>query len=321
MAKTEKDIISAYVAETENEEQYVEKVPVRKNPIESPLTRGDYDRIAEELDNKRKNNLGYLNIPVTELPTKGLFYPEGIKILIRAARGEEIKHWSTMNDRDIEAASRNDDIFNYMLEKCCSVKIDGQSGNCWKDLVNIDRFYIILAIREFTFTDNNPLMVPYGEGKDDIPVTKEMIDYIKFPDELMRFYDHDTKGFKFEIDGQIINMYIPTIGVNDWVKKYAETKSRSGELFDKDFLLYAAMLVKDYRKLNFRTYEDLVASTRSWGHKEWSVVSYVFDLLSGITAPKIKYTDENGTEVEIPLNFRGGIKAIFLLSNPLLSLC
>ena len=321
MGKTEKEIISAYVAEQEGaNETYVEQAPVRKT-LESPLTRGDYDRVAEEFSAKHRSNLGYLEIPVGELPTKGMFYPDDIKISIRAARGEEIKHWSTMNERDIEAASRNDDIFNYMLERCCTVRMGGQSGNCWKDLVNIDRFYIILAIREFTFTDKNPLMVPYGEGQPDIPVTKEMIDFITFPDELMRFYNSDNKSFTFNVDGQIINMYLPTIGVNNWIKNYAEMKSRSGEIFDKDFLLYAGMLFKDYRKLNFRTYDDLVGSTRLWGHKEWSVVSYVFDLLSNIAAPKIKYTDENGTEVEIPLNFRGGIKAIFLLSNPLLSLC
>ena len=218
MGKTEKEIISAYVAEQEGaNETYVEQAPVRKT-LESPLTRGDYDRVAEEFSAKHRSNLGYLEIPVEELPTKGMFYPDDIKISIRAARGEEIKHWSTMNERDIEAASRNDDIFNYMLERCCTVRMGGQSGNCWKDLVNIDRFYIILVIREFTFTDKNPLMVPYGEGQPDIPVTKEMIDFITVPDELMRFYNSDNKSFTFNVDGQIINMYLPTIGVNNWIK-------------------------------------------------------------------------------------------------------
>ena len=321
--KNETEIISAYVAEAETPQQEtvnMEPVTPKKNPLESPWTRGDFDNIAQESETKHRSNLGYLKIPVESLPTKGTFYPDGMEISIRAARGEEIKHWSTMNDKDFQQMSQVDDIFNYMIERCCVVKIPGMSGNCWKDLNNIDRFYLLLAIREFTFTDTNPLRVPYSEGKEDIPVVKEMIDYINFPDELMEFFNNERKCFTFEVDGQTINMYIPSLGVNEWIKKYTINKYNSGEIFDKDFLMYAPMLIRDYRKLSARAYEELVGSTRLWGHREWSVVSYVADQLNSITEPKIKYTDESGTEVEIPLNFRGGIKAIFLLSNPLLSL-
>jgi hypothetical protein len=80
------------------------------------------------------------------------------------------------------------------------------------------------------------------------------------------------------------------------------------------------MLIKDHKKLNVKSYEELVASTRFWGQKEWSVVSYVARELETAATPKINYTDENGTEVEIPFNFRGGIKGLFLISNPLLGL-
>ena len=46
-----------------------------------------------------------------------------------------------------------------------------------------------------------------------------------------------------------------------------------------------------------------------------------FEKLGGATEPKIKYTNEDGGEVEIPLTFRGGIRSLFVLSNPLLSIC
>ena len=323
--KNETEIYSAYIAETEMENNTetndtVDVAPKRVNPLESPLTRGEYDRVAEEFDNKHKNSLGYLKIPIESLPSRGIFYRDGMEISIRAARGEEIKHWSTMNDKDIQQMSQVDDIFNFMIERCCTVKIPGVPGNCWKDLNNIDRFYLLLAIREFTFTNENPLRVPYSEGKDDIPVVKEMIDYVHFPDDLMSFYNPETKRFEFDIDNARVNVYVPTLGVNEWVKKYAINKINSKEIFDKDFLMYAPMLINDYRKLSTRAYEDLVGSTKLWGHKEWSVLSYVVEQFNQVIEPQIKYTDENGTEVEIPLNFRGGVKAIFMLSNPLLSL-
>jgi hypothetical protein len=250
-----------------------------------------------------------------------MFYPEGMEILVRAARGEEIKHWSTMNDQDIMQISRTDDILNYMIERCCTVKIPGRAGNCWQDLKSVDRFYILLAIKEFTFIKGeNQLMVPYGEGKE-IPVTKEMIDFVNIPEDVMRFYSPQDKCFIFHVNGRTINMYIPSLGVNAWLKNYAMNKTNSREMYDQDFLNFAPMLIKDHKALSQRAYEEFVSDTHGWGVNEWSVVSYVTEQLNSATEPKIKYTDEGGVKVEIPLSFRGGIRSIFVLPNPLQSLC
>ena len=108
-----------------------------------------------------RDNIGYLKIPVDSLPTQGLLYPKGTEIIIRAARGAEIKHWSTMNDQDLEQLSAVDDILNYIIEKCVSVKMPDVIGASWKDLKDVDRFYLLMAVREFTFLDvDNELMVP-----------------------------------------------------------------------------------------------------------------------------------------------------------------
>ena len=270
---------------------------------------------------KYRDNIGWMKINIKELPTGGLFYPEGMEISIRAARGEEIKHWSTMNDQDINQLSRVDDILNYMIEKCCSVKNPNYPGNCWKDLKNVDRFYILLAIKEFTFLDGeNELMVPISEGKQ-IPVQKEMIDFIKIPDDVMKFYNADDKCFIFTVSGETIKMHVPSIGVNDWLKKYAAGKINAREGYDEDFLTFAPMLIRDYRGLSQSAYEDMVGASRLWSVKEWSVISYVTEKLGAATEPKIKYMNEDGAEVEIPLTFRGGIRALFVLSNPLQSIC
>lgn len=43
------------------------------------------------------NVLGWQTLDITSFPSKGLFYPDGTKIYVRAATAGEIKHWSTMN--------------------------------------------------------------------------------------------------------------------------------------------------------------------------------------------------------------------------------
>lgn len=263
-----------------------------------------------------RDNLGYMRIELNTLPTGGLFYPDGTIIRIRAARGAEIKHWSTMNDQDLDQLSQVDDILNYIIEKCVNVEMPGMISS-WKDLKDIDRFYLLLAVREFTFLDgDNELMVPISENKS-IPVTKEMIDFIKIPEEIMKFYSPEEKCFVFHMPSRELRMYIPSLGASQWLKNYAQNKVNAREGFDSDFLLFAPMLINDFRLLSQRTYEQMVEETTMWSVKEWSLISYVRDTLAAASQPKLTYIDDDGKEVTIPLTFRGGLKALFTLQDPL----
>lgn len=269
-----------------------------------------------------KDNLGWLKIPVETLPTTGMFYPEGTEVRIRAARGAEIKHWSTMNDRDTEQLAQTDDILNYIVERCVAVKMPGIPGSSWKDIKVVDRFYLLLAVREYTFIDGeNELKVPVSDGKT-IPLVKEMVDFIRVPDDLARYYSPDERCFVFKLKtGREFRMYIPSIGANDWLKNYVLAKSRAGEQFDQDFVLYAPMLIKDFRSLSQRAYEEMVNESSTWSVNEWSLVSHVRDELADASEPKIKYQDEGGAEVEMPFTFQGGIKALFTIQDTLSILC
>ena len=293
------------------EEQPVQnQQTARQNPL------GRYQSMTDA-GLKYNDNLGYMRIDLQSLPTGGLFYPDDTIIRIRAARGSEIKHWSTMNDQDINQISQVDDILNYIIEKCVNVDIPSKPGSSWKDLKDIDRFYLLLAIREFTFLEgDNELMVPISENKS-VPVTKEMIDFIKIPDEIMKHYSPDEKCFVFHLANKDIRMYIPSLGSSQWLKSYAQTKVNAREGFDSDFLIFAPMLINDFRLLSQRTYEQMVEETSFWSVQEWSLISYVRDTLAAASEPKLTYMDDDGKEVTIPLTFRGGIKALFTIQNPL----
>lgn len=327
MKKEEQDAVSMYVSEQETSmQETAQKVTPAKSTAAAAREQrlhGRDDLPTEETTGlKYRDNLGYLKIDVESLPTQGAFYPEGTEIRIRAARGEEIKHWSTMNDQDVAQLSQVDDILNYIIERCVSVKLPGVVGGNWRDLKDVDRFYLLLAVREFTFLDgDNELMVPISEGKD-IPVTKEMIDFIQIPDDIMKHYSPEERCFVFNLKtGRTIRMHIPSLGVTQWLKNYAQAKQQVREGFDTDFILYAPMLISDFRKLSQRAYEEMVADAAGWSVSEWSLVSHVRDSLSAASEAKIKYTNENGQEVTIPLTFRGGLKALFTISDPLSILC
>lgn len=322
MKKGENEAMSAYVSEVE---QSSAQDPMPETPRQSAQRNsGRLVRTScpDGMPEEGPTNLGYLDIDVESLPTGGHFYPTGTSIKIRAARGEEIKHWSTMNDQDINQISQIDDMLNYIVERCSYVKMPGLLGASWKDLKDVDRFYLLLAIREFTFPQGeNELMVPLSEGKS-MPVTKEMIDFIQIPEKIMKYYDSSERCFVFTLKtGKKIRMHIPSLGVTQWCKNYSAAKQAAREGFDTDFMMYAPMLIADYRNLSQRAYEEMVSEASHWSAGEWSLLAYVRDELMKASAAKIKYVDDNGVEVTVPLTFRGGIKALFSIQDPLSILC
>ena len=125
-------------------------------------------------------DIGWLNINIENLPSKGSYYPTGTQIAIRAASVSEIRHWSTIDQNDILGM---DDMLNYVIEKCCTVKVPGQISS-WKDIKEIDRFYIIFAIREFTFKDGeNKIYLP-NTGGEKVEIKKEMIQYFSLEENV-----------------------------------------------------------------------------------------------------------------------------------------
>lgn len=273
------------------------------------------ERVAELQELNRTGGRGFLPIKVEDLPTKGMFYPEGTKIFIKAATLGDIKHWSTTDETDLSSI---DDGLNSIIESCCQIAFPQETGKYanWKDLKEIDRLYLILAIHDFTFPGGkNDLKIQVAETTD-VVVKKDNIEFVKFSDKLMNFYNVEKRCFSFPVhakcfQGGYMDIYIPCEGVTKWIKDYVTTRINRQEGYDKDFVTIAALLIPDYRGLNNDKYYALIDSTAEWTPYEWSLITKVRRIIETAVTPKLKYKDESGAEKESPLNFRGGIKAIF----------
>lgn len=286
------------------------------NVVGTPITEVPTDNLPWQKSDERismGNQIGWQRIPIKDLPTKGLFYPEGTEITIRSATAGEIRHWSTLQETDYSAL---DDMLNYMIERCASIKTpNGYSS--WKDIKEIDRFYILLAIREYTFVKGeNHLQVKTSETST-INVSKEMIDYINLDERLMKYYDETKRCFvlKFKT-GKSIEVTIPSVGVTNFLKNYIDRKRQSQQGFDTDFISFAPFVIKDWKGLTDSVYEQLVLESNRWSISEVSVLTHLKDLFVETVNPVIKYKEEGGAEMIAPLNFLGGIKSIFLISDP-----
>lgn len=263
---------------------------------------------------KLQDEIGWQRIPIETLPTKGLFYPVGTEVLIRAAIGDEIRHWSTLNEEDM---ARLDDMLNYVLERCCSIKYPNEKHSSWKDIKEIDRFYIILAIRELTFINSgNKLQVKVSENKK-VDVVKEMIDYITIDERLMKYYDTQQRNFNLKFkDGSNIRFTLPSVGITSFLKNYVIRKRQMQEPIDEDFVNFAPFVILDWRGLNDDSYSHYVLESGDWNVAQISVLDEIKRIFADAVRPVVRYKDEIGGERTVPLNFQGGIKSLFLISNP-----
>jgi len=259
------------------------------------------------------NEIGWHQITLTDLPTQGLFYPEGTSIAIRAAMANEIRHWSTINEDDLSAL---DDMLNYVLERCAKIKYpEGHSS--WRDFKEIDRFYVLLAIHEITFVNGeNKLQVRTSETSK-IDVTKDMVQYITFDDRLMKYYSPEERLFVLQFKtGGTMKLTLPSVGVTNFLKTYIQRKRMAQEVIDEDFISFAPFVILDWKGLNDENYKQIILDSHNWSTAEISVITKVKDIFSDTVDPVVRYHDEEGGEREVPLSFQGGIKSLFLISDP-----
>jgi hypothetical protein len=270
-------------------------------------------QIKSELSSQ--NQIGLQKLNLEDFPTKGLFYPEGTEILIRAALSGEIRHWSTLDERDLSAL---DDMLNFILERCVTIKFPSAHAS-WKDLKEVDRFYVILAIHEYTFKKGeNKLQVRISETKK-LDVRKEMIDYITIDERIMKHYNSERRCFLIDLkDGSApFEVSLPSVGVTNWLKNYVIRKSHMNEPIEKDFINFAPFVILDWKGLGDKVYEGYIMDAEQWSIKKISALAWLKDTFIEAVEPVVKYTEEQGGERQVPLNFQGGIKSIFLISDPL----
>jgi len=262
------------------------------------------------------NQLGWIPLKVEDFPTRGLFYPKDTVIAIRSATGGEIRHWSTLQEEDLSIL---DDMLNYIIERCVTIKSsDTKAGHLsWKDIKEVDRFYILLAIHELTFpAGENKLQVNISDTKKT-DVKKDMVNYISLDPKLMHYYDEEERCFVLKLKtGKVLKLDIPCVGVTQWIKNYIIRKQRAQEFIDQDYLAYAPFLIRNWRGLNDEVYLRYVEESLKWDVTTISILVHVKKLFADTIDPVIRYFDEGGVEQTAPLNFQGGIKSLFLISDP-----
>ena len=272
---------------------------------------------------KRLQDLvGYIEFDLTQLPSGGNFYPENFSIHIRPARVSEIRDFSTMDETVLKDV---DDKLNNMLMMCCKVSL-GKGPGSYKDIMEEDRIYLILAIRELTFKEGEAKLLLSVKGHDcparnsgiaKIELRTNNLDFQEADELVSKYYDHIKKCYivKTKSYGEI-EMSPPTIGVMRAITTYIRTREEEGKTWDKSSLQILPYIQSEWRSWNSKDIFSATTKFQGWDASKFTLVFRLTEKMKIGVKPELKYNCSGcGTEVLAPLEFPDGIKSLFVIPD------
>lgn len=271
---------------------------------------------------KIQDAVGYIPIDLSEIPSGGRFYRKDLKISIRAAKVGEIRNFSIIDENQMNDA---DERINAILSSCSKISF-GNTGGSYKDILEEDRIYIILKIKELTFKEGeNRLMMPVKGTKCSSSCESQKsvelrTDNLQFHDEdetLKKYYSEEYRCYVINTKnyGEII-MAPPTIGVMRAVTNYIEQRENEGKSWDKASLQILPYLRRDWRGFDHDEIFSSVVDFQGWDANKFSIIYRLAEKMRVGVLPELTYPCKScGAEVTVPLMFPGGIKSLFVISD------
>ena len=258
------------------------------------------------------------------LPSKGMFYPEGVELTIRSAKTKEIRHWSTMDEHDpIDVREK----INYILNKCTKFKIKGEAEFFnFNDFLDIDRYHILFRIYELTFPNQENKLMANIKCNDKICshvnriqiISKNLLGF-EIPTELLKYYNQDERCFVINSEklGKTLKFYMPTGGISEKFREKKKSEVSRGIEIDESFYDSAPYLIWDWRNLNTAAMTRFKMDTIGWGDHEFAIIYKVTNALKKASINRaIGVCEKCKKEVESSI-FLGGsftVKDIFIIS-------
>jgi hypothetical protein len=255
-------------------------------------------------------------VPLESLPTKGMFYPNESRLLIKPANVSIIRHFSTVDDTN---PLELNDAFDYILENLVRFNVPGMPSS-YKNLKDIDKLSVILHVRDATFKNGESKIVSditCSCGHTDAKTLKwSDFEFFNFNSELMKFYSSENKIFQVNFSDPMqsdVGLTLPSIGMRNFVQKYVTNKIRQKRSYDKSFANIAPFIIDDWSSINESLYEQQLELSSEWTTHQFAAFVRIVDLVKKSTTSRIKHKCTScGAEVTAPSSFRGGIKSLFI---------
>ena len=260
--------------------------------------------------------LGWMVLDQQELPSKGKFYPHDTVIKIRSARAAEIRHFSTMDENNYIDMEEK---LNHIVEMCTQITA-GDKRLSYKDILEEDRIVILLSIRDLTFPEPENKLILKGKTENskipvDIELSTKYLVATEVPSEIEAYYSSKERTYviKTRSAGEV-RMRPPSIGVMQEITKYLKDRQEKEVEFDKAFIQVLPYITPDWRQLNLPKIFNLEVDYKAWDQNKFMVIYRLAEKMKiGVdTTLEMEY---DGEVAKAPLDFPGGIKSLFIISD------
>lgn len=288
------------------------------------------ERKAKDEDGYREmaQEVGFKNMPLDSLPSKGMFYPKHMKVMFRSASVEEIKHYSSMNEQDLLDV---DAKIHTILKSC--MKITGVKENgagSYKDLSETDKIYMLFAVRDLTMLKHGrehklmqTLVCEDCGTQNKFELENNVFGYYDIKENLMKFYDEEQRALIITHPklSEAVRINIPSMGVMQWMAEYIKKKEEDKRMgntvfYDKQYLTFLQFLCKDWRDLDDDYIKKEYPKYKSWTLDKHDVMNYVADNLNFSIKPSVEIVCTNcDHKNRVMIKFRRGYKSIFDISG------
>ena len=239
-------------------------------------------------------------------------------MMIRPAKTAEIRHFSTLEETDIFDV---DDKLNHILQNCVKVRAEKKVLS-WKDIIEEDRVFIILAVRDLTFKEpENKLMVTKRCGdcneENQIEVASRNFSLNKVTEEVEKYYSPSKRCYLIQTKslGELV-MRPPTIGVMQVITKYIRAKEREGGAWDKAWVQIIPYIQQEWRGFNDKAIFDGEVGFKGWESTKYTVHYRLAEKLRiGVQQNMQVSCSSCGAGVTAPVDFPEGIKSLFVISD------
>ena len=278
------------------------------------------DRYLDEELSRVSRLRDYHNIPLDCLPSLGRFYPDNTQISIRAARVDEIREFSAIDENDIKDVT---DKLTYMVSQCVKVYYGNVPGS-YRDLLSADRIVLILKIREITFLDGMSsikLPVPANacetagcRPQESIIFNSTKLNFTTPSPELEKYYDSVNKCYNVRTKSfGIITLFPPSIGVTSIVTNWIVEQAKEEKKIDAALTEIMQYLVGNWRKLNSKSIFNVLGELSSWSTEKFTLVYRLIEKINiGIEFELKDRCETCGGEITVPITFPDGYKSLFV---------
>ena len=260
------------------------------------------------------------NIPLDCLPSLGRFYPDNTRISIRAARVDEIREFSAIDENDIKDVT---DKLTYMVSQCVKVYYGNVPGS-YRDLLAADRIVLVLKIRELTFLDGMSsikLPVPANacetagcKPQDTIIFNSTKLNFTTPAPEIEKYYDSVNKCYNVRTKSfGIITLFPPSIGVTSIISNWIVEQANESKKIDAALTEIMQYLVGDWRRLNSKSIFNIIGELSTWPTEKFTLVFRLIEKVNiGIEFELKERCETCGGEITVPITFPDGYKSLFI---------